>query len=66
MPEIDPNVPTVNIGDLEHQSREELIELGGTEYGLDDAAALPHTELIFRILQAQAGRNGTIFFGRCP
>ncbi len=63
MPEIDPNVPTVNIGDLEHQSREELIELGGTEYGLDDAAALPHTELIFRILQAQAERNGTIFSG---
>ena len=63
MPEIDPNVPGIDIGDLEHKTREEILELATGEYAVDDAAALPHTELIFRILQSQAQRNGTIFSG---
>ncbi len=63
MPEIDPDIASVNIGDLEHHTREHLLELATDEYEVEDAAALPHPELIFRILQAQAERNGTIFSG---
>ncbi len=63
MPEIDPNIPSIDIGDLEHKTREEILELALNEYPVENAAALPHTELIFRILQSQAERNGTIFSG---
>ena len=63
MPEIDPNLPSIDIGDLEDKTREEILELATGEYAVDNAAALPHTELIFRILQSQAERNGTIFSG---
>ena len=56
------NVPPLNIADLERQGRDELILVAeGLEVG--DAAAMPKPELIFRILQRQAERNGTIYSG---
>ncbi len=59
---IDPSVPAVNISDLEQWPREQLIEFAD-EMVVDNAAALPKQELIFRVLQRQAERNGTIYSG---
>jgi hypothetical protein len=56
----DPSVPAVDIADLEKWPREQLIEFADAELGVDNAAALPKQELIFRVLQRQAERNGTI------
>ncbi|MCK9486596.1 MAG: transcription termination factor Rho [Dehalococcoidia bacterium] len=63
MPEIDPDVPVLNIADLEQRSRDELITLAETEFGLEAIAGVPKPELIFRILEGQAERRGTIFSG---
>ena len=63
MPDIDPNVPVLNISDLEERSRDDLIDMGEEEFGIDGAASYAKNELIFRILEAQAERNGTIFSG---
>ncbi|HJM89532.1 MAG TPA: transcription termination factor Rho [Dehalococcoidia bacterium] len=52
----------LNISELEKRSRDELIEFGvGQE--IENAAALPTQDLIFRILQAQAEQRGNIFSG---
>jgi transcription termination factor Rho len=54
--------PTLNISELERRSREDLIDYAsGLE--IENAAALPKQELIFRILQDQAERQGNIFSG---
>ncbi len=56
------NVPPLNIADLERQGRDELIVVAeGLAVG--EAAAMSKPELIFRILQGQAQRNGTIYSG---
>ncbi|MBM3138926.1 MAG: transcription termination factor Rho [Chloroflexi bacterium] len=59
----DPNVPAVDIADLEDRSRDQLIEFADEELGIENAAGFPKQELIFRILQRQAERNGTIYSG---
>ena len=63
MPDIDPSVPVLNISDLEELSRDALIEMGETEFEIENAASYAKNELIFRILEGQAERNGTIFSG---
>jgi transcription termination factor Rho len=63
MPDIDPSVPPLNIADLEQRPREELVEMLETEFGIDGAGGAPKQEIIFRILEAQAERSGTIFSG---
>ena len=56
------DVPALNIADLERQARDQLIVLAESlEVG--EAAAMSKPELIFRILQRQAARNGTIYSG---
>jgi transcription termination factor Rho len=47
---------------LESRSRAEIEEIA-TDLGVADAAGLRQTELVFRILQAQAERQGNIFAG---
>ncbi len=54
--------PTVNIAELERRPREELIDYA-ISLGIDNAAALPRQELVFRVLQDQAERQGNIFSG---
>ena len=57
-----PQPAPLNIGELEGRSRDELVDYA-TEHQIDNAAALPKHELIFRILQDQAERRGNIFSG---
>ena len=52
----------LNISDLDKRSRDELIALA-LEHEIENAAALPRQELMFRILQDQAERRGNIFSG---
>ncbi len=61
--EPDPSIPAVSIVELDQKSREELIDFATGEYEVENAAGLPQPELVFRILQRQAQRNGTIFSG---
>jgi transcription termination factor Rho len=56
------NGPSLNIAELEKQSRESIIDLA-IEYGVENAAAMHQQELIFRLLQRQAERQGNIFSG---
>ncbi len=56
------NVPPLNIADLERQGRDELIVVA-EGLAVSEAAAMSKPELIFRILQGQAERNGTIYSG---
>ncbi len=62
MPDIDPSIPALSIADLETRTRDELIALAD-ELAVENAAAYPKTEMVFRILEAQAERRGTIFSG---
>ncbi|GMU40526.1 MAG: transcription termination factor Rho [Chloroflexota bacterium] len=62
MPDIDPEIPALSIADLETRTRDELISLGN-ELEVENSAGLPKNELIFRILEMQAERRGTIFSG---
>ena len=52
----------MNIAELEHSTREQLIELAGG-MNIENAAALPKADLVFRVLQIQAERQGNIFSG---
>ena len=54
--------PPLSIDELERRSREDLIDFA-TEHEIDNAAALPKAELMFRILKDQAERRGNIFSG---
>jgi transcription termination factor Rho len=63
MPDIDPTIPVLNIADLEQRPREALLDMAEDEFEIDAPGGLPKQELIFRILEAQAERNGTIFSG---
>ena len=63
MPDIDPSVPVLNISELEDRSRDDLIDLAEEEFEIENAAGYAKNELIFRVLEAQAERNGTIFSG---
>ncbi|HRC62300.1 MAG: transcription termination factor Rho [Dehalococcoidia bacterium] len=57
------DAPTsLNIAELERRSREDLIDYAAA-LEIENAAALPKQELIFRILQDQAERHGNIFSG---
>ncbi len=53
---------SLNIADLEKQTRDELIEFAEAQ-SIENPAALSGQELIFRILQQQAERRGNIFSG---
>ncbi len=63
MPDIDPSIPVLNMADLDQRSRDDLIALAERDFDLDSVAGMPKPELIFRILEAQAERRGTIFSG---
>jgi len=63
MPDIDPSVPVLDMAELEQRSRDELITLAERDLNMEAAAGMPKPELIFRILEAQAERRGTIFSG---
>ena len=52
----------LNIAEMEQKSREQLAELA-IAMGLDEAATLRKTDLIFRLLQAQAEVRGNVFSG---
>jgi len=54
--------PPLNIAELEQKSREELIAIA-QEMGLEDVYALRKSDLIFRLLQAQAEARGNVFSG---
>jgi len=62
MPDIDPEIPALSIADLETRTRDELIALAD-ELEVENAGGLPKNEMIFRLLEAQAERRGTIFSG---
>ena len=57
-----PNMAPLNIAELEQKSREQLAELA-LEMGLEEAAVLRKTDLIFRLLQHQAEARGNVFSG---
>ena len=61
--EPDPSIPVLSIVELDQKSREELVDFATGDYEVENAAGLPKPELVFRILQRQAQRNGTIFSG---
>ncbi len=52
----------LNIAELEQKSREQLIEIAA-QMGLEDAGVLRKSDLIFRLLQAQAEARGNVFSG---
>ncbi len=52
----------LNIAELEQKTREQLIEIGA-QMGLEDAGVLRKSDLIFRLLQAQAEARGNVFSG---
>ena len=56
------NAPPLNISELEQRSRTDLVDFAA-EYGVQNAGVMQPQEVIFRILQKQAERNGNIFSG---
>ncbi len=63
MPEIDASVPVMDMAELERRSRDDLIALAERDLNMEAVAGMPKPELIFRILEVQAERRGTIFSG---
>ncbi len=57
-----PQMAPLNIADMETKTREQLAELA-IEMGLEEAAVLRKTDLIFRLLQHQAETRGNVFSG---
>ena len=57
-----PQMAPLNIAELEQKTREQLAELA-IEMGLEEAAVLRKTDLIFRLLQHQAEARGNVFSG---
>jgi transcription termination factor Rho len=57
-----PQMAPLNIAELETKTREQLAELAA-EMHLEDAEMLRKTDLIFRLLQAQAEARGNVFSG---
>src|SRR3972149_9257271 len=55
-------VTQVNIAELETKTREDLMELA-RELGISGFSALRKQDLIYRLLQAQAEKEGNIFSG---
>jgi len=53
---------SLNIGELEAMTRDELIAIA-REMGVEGASSMRKADLIFRILQAQAEARGNIFAG---
>ena len=62
-PPTDPDVPSVNIAELDQLAREALIEFATDTFEIENAGGMPRNELIYRVLQRQAQRNGTIYSG---
>ncbi len=56
------NMAPLNIAEMEQKSREQLAELA-IAMGLEEATVLRKTDLIFRLLQAQAEARGNVFSG---
>ncbi len=57
-----PQMAPLNIAELEQKSREQLAEIA-IQMGLEEASVLRKTDLIFRLLQAQAEARGHVFSG---
>ena len=51
------------MAELERRSRDDLIALAERDLNMEAVAGMPKPELIFRILEVQAERRGTIFSG---
>ena len=62
-PPSDPDVPSVDIAELDQLSGEALIDTAVETFEIENAGGMPRHELIYRVLQRQAQRNGTIFSG---
>src|SRR5688572_24803826 len=56
------NPPALNIVELEHRTRDALIDFA-MALDIENAAALPKPELVYRSLQHQAERQGNIYSG---
>jgi hypothetical protein len=59
------NMAPLNIAEMEQKTREQLAELA-IAMGLEEATVLRKTDLIFRLLQAQAEVRGNVFSGGFP
>ncbi|MGE3073047.1 MAG: transcription termination factor Rho [Dehalococcoidia bacterium] len=57
-----PQMAPLNIAEMEQMTREQLAELA-IGMGLEEATVLRKTDLIFRLLQAQAEARGNVFSG---
>jgi transcription termination factor Rho len=57
-----PQMAPLNIAELEQKTREQLVELAA-QMNLEEAGVLRKTDLIFRLLQAQAEARGNVFSG---
>ena len=57
-----PAPPSLDIAKLEAKPREELLAVAA-EYGIENPEGFPRQDLLYRILQDQAERQGTIFSG---
>ena len=56
------NMAPLNIAEMEQMTREQLADLA-IAMGLEEATVLRKTDLIFRLLQAQAEARGNVFSG---
>jgi transcription termination factor Rho len=60
MPLRDPNVPSLDINELQDMGMEDLARMG-TELAIEGIGALDQPDLIFEILKTVAARNGAMF-----
>jgi transcription termination factor Rho len=56
----DPNVPCLDINELQEMGMEDLTRMGG-EMGIEGVGALEQSDLIFELLKANAAKNGMMF-----
>jgi transcription termination factor Rho len=59
----DPSIAPVDISQLDQLPREELLDLAIADFDIENPGGIPRQELIYRILQRQAQRNGAILAG---
>jgi transcription termination factor Rho len=60
LPEINPDVQTMNLSELKHAKIEDL-QARATQLGVDFDALLRKQDMVFALLRWQAGNNGAIF-----
>ena len=60
IPPADPNIPSLNISELQEKSMQELTQMGA-ELGIEGIGALEKSTLICEILRANAEKNGQMY-----